>query len=51
MHHSLMLSFSQLLYVTPGGTIELIKHNFFSVDNKFEAIVNNVQVPVSNKYL
>lgn len=33
------------------GKIELIKHRFFSMNNKFQAIVDNLKVPVCNDYL
>jgi hypothetical protein len=33
------------------GTIELIKHRFFSVNDKFYAIVDNLKVPICNDYL
>lgn len=33
------------------GTVELIKHRLFSMDDKFYAIVDKVKVTVSNDYL
>jgi hypothetical protein len=33
------------------GTIELIKDRLFSMNDKFEAIVDNLKVPVCNDYL
>jgi hypothetical protein len=33
------------------GTIELIKHRLFGMNDKFYAIVDKIKVPVSNDYL
>ncbi len=33
------------------GLIELIEHRFFSTNDKFQAIVDNIKIPVGNDYL
>ena len=33
------------------GTIELIENRFFCTNDKFYAIVDNLQIPVSDEYL
>jgi hypothetical protein len=33
------------------GTIELIKHRLFSMNDKFYAIVDNLKVSICNDYL
>ncbi len=33
------------------GRIELIKHRFFSMNDKFQAIVDDLKVPIGDDYL
>jgi hypothetical protein len=45
------VTFLDSLRHTVRVQIELIKHRFFSMNDKFYAIVDSLKVPVSNDYL